>query len=234
MKSDKLSSLDYAQFGKVPLFKTLSMDAVIEVCRAGEVRKVDRGSFYFIQGDIADQMYLLLVGRIKLTQLNGDGQQILLRVIGPYSLFGLIVMAQVEQYPVSAEALEDCTALAWTQSCLMQFVSRYPVFALNALQMMALYTQEFQERLRQMATERVENRLAHTLLRLASQSGKKVATGVLIDLRLTRKDLGEMTGTTLYTVSRLLRQWENQGLITADREHIIICNPHGLVRIAEG
>jgi CRP-like cAMP-binding protein len=115
----------------------------------------------------------------------------------------------------------------------MQFVTRYPTFALNAIQAMASHTQEFQERLRQMGTERVEHRLAHTLLRLASQTGKKMPDGVLIDLPLTRQDLGEMTGTTLYTVSRLLSQWESQGLIIADREHIVIRYPHGLVQIAE-
>ncbi len=115
----------------------------------------------------------------------------------------------------------------------MQFVTRYPTFAFNAIQMMAAHTQEFQERFRQMATERVERRLAQTLIRLASQSGRKVPEGILIDLPLTRQDLGEMTGTTLYTVSRLLTQWENQGLIIADRERIVIRFAHGLVSIAE-
>ncbi|MHB8818430.1 MAG: helix-turn-helix domain-containing protein, partial [Bellilinea sp.] len=75
--------------------------------------------------------------------------------------------------------------------------------------------------------------LARTLLRRASQAGKKTDDGVLIDLALTRQDLAEMTGTTLYTVSRILSQWETQGLVRSGRERVTIRFPHGLVAIAE-
>jgi CRP/FNR family transcriptional regulator, nitrogen oxide reductase regulator len=165
--------------------------------------------------------------------MNADGQQILMRAIGPYNLFGAVAMTQQETYPVSAETMEECAALAWTKPTIMGLIGRFPPLAINAIQLMAQYTQEFQERFRQLATERVERRLAHTLLRLASQTGKKIPEGVWIDLPLTRQDLAEMTGTTLYTVSRLLSQWEAQGLIIADRERIVIRFPHGLVSIAE-
>jgi CRP-like cAMP-binding protein len=71
------------------------------------------------------------------------------------------------------------------------------------------------------------------LLRLARQAGRKVENGVLLDLPLSRQDLGEMTGTTLYTVSRIMSNWEQNGLIETGRERVVICNPHGLVTIAE-
>ena len=83
--------------------------------------------------------------------------------------------------------------------------------ALNAIQMMSDHVQEFQERFRQLATERVERRLARTILRLASQSGRKTDEGVLIDFPLSRQDLAEMCGTTLYTVSRTLSEWAGKG-----------------------
>jgi CRP/FNR family transcriptional regulator, nitrogen oxide reductase regulator len=233
MISNELPAIDYNLIQQIRLFKDLPNEALQDICREAQAKRIEKDGFFFLQGDLAERQYLLLTGRLKLTQTNADGQSMLLRAIGPYSLFGLVVLAQVELYPVSAEALEDCTALGWTKPTLMQFVTRYPAFALNAIQAMASHTQEFQERLRQMGTERVEQRLAHTLLRLASQTGKKTPEGVLIDLPLTRQDLGEMTGTTLYTVSRLLSQWESQGLIIADREHIVIRYPHGLVSIAE-
>lgn len=81
--------------------------------------------------------------------------------------------------------------------------------------------------------ERVERRIARTLLRLVRQSGRKVSEEVLIDIPLSRQDLAEMNGTTLFTVSRTLSQWEQQGLIQAGRERIVIVMPHGLVSIAE-
>jgi CRP-like cAMP-binding protein len=234
MHSNSHPIIDYAAVAQTLLFKGIPESDLKDICAEAQLRKMSKGAFFFVQGDLAERQYMLLTGRVKLTQVSPDGQQTLLRAIGPYNLFGAVVLAQAEEYPVSAEANDESTALGWAKPVLMRFVARYPAFALNAIQLMAAHTREFQERFRQMATERVEHRLAHTLLRLASQSGVKIAEGVLIDLPLTRQDLGEMTGTTLYTVSRLLTQWEHQGLIIADRERIVIRYPHGLVTIAEG
>ena len=75
--------------------------------------------------------------------------------------------------------------------------------------------------------------MARTLLRLARQTGQRTDEGVLLDLPLSRQDLGEMTGTTLYTVSRIVSSWEQQGFVQTGRERIVIRDPHGLVTIAE-
>ena len=71
------------------------------------------------------------------------------------------------------------------------------------------------------------------LPRLDRQSGRKIEDGVLIDLPLTRQDLAEMTGTTLYTVSRVLTEWDNQGLVQSQRQRVVIRAPHRLVKIGE-
>jgi CRP-like cAMP-binding protein len=103
----------------------------------------------------------------------------------------------------------------------------------NALGVLASHVREFQNRYRELATERVERRLARTILRLANQTGRKIEEGVLLDLPLTRQDLAEMSGTTLFTVSRILSRWEVDGLILSGRERLVIRFPHGIVRIAE-
>ena len=84
-----------------------------------------------------------------------------------------------------------------------------------------------------MSTERVEQRIAHALLRLVNQSGRKTEEGIEIDFPLSREDVAEMTGTTLHTVSRLLSKWESEGLVTGGRQRIIVKDPHALFLIAE-
>ena len=229
----KLPVIDYDAAGQTTLFHGLERDEIEMVCQEGAVRKILKGEFFFIQGDPAEYLFLLIQGRVKLTQSDPDGQQVLMRAIGPYSFFAAVALSQHGIYPVTAEAMEDCAAIAWSKTSLARFTSQYPVLSANAIQLFADSVKEFQERFRQMATERVERRLARTLLRLAGQTGKKTPEGVLIDLPLTRQDLAEMTGTTIFTVSRLLTAWENQGLIIADREHIVLRAPHSLVEIAD-
>ena len=216
-----------------PLLAGLTAAEASRVRSAARQQLKKPGGVFFMQGDPADAVYSIETGRVRLSQVTAEGQQILLRVIGPGTVFGAIALARVDTYPVTAEAAEECTALVWPSSVLMGLVEQMPKLALNAIQLMAGHVQEFQDRFREMATQRVERRLARTLLRLASQTGRKTDEGVLIDLALTRQDLAEMTGTTLYTVSRILSQWETQGLVRSGRELVVIRYPHGLVKIAE-
>lgn len=222
-----------AEIGKVPLFQGVAQPNLEELIQAARQKHLQAGEFFFLQDDPAENMYLLVDGRVKLSQAGPDGGQALIKVLTPFSLFALVAMTTASNYLVNAQAAEDSLALYWTRRDLMEFVLRAPQMAENAMRIMAEQLQEITERFRQVTTERVERRLVYTLFRLAAQAGKKVKEGVLIDLTLTRQDLAEMSGTTLYTVSRMLSSWEKQGLVIASRERVIICNPHGLARILE-
>jgi CRP-like cAMP-binding protein len=116
---------------------------------------------------------------------------------------------------------------------LAGLIERYPRIALNMLEVVAGHYQRLLDRYQELATERVERRVARALLRLARQVGQKEEDGVLIGLPLSREDLAEMTGTTLYSVSRILSRWEHQGLVESGRERVLIHHPHALVAIAE-
>jgi CRP/FNR family transcriptional regulator, nitrogen oxide reductase regulator len=197
------------------------------------VRAVPAGSCFFLQSDLATLFYVLIEGRVRLTQVTAEGQQVILRFITPGEGMGIVAALGAMDYPASAEALGACQALMWEGRMVAALMERYPRLALNGMRLLAQRVREFQDRLRELATERVERRVARMLLRLARQSGHKVAGGILIDLPLSRQTLAEMTGTTLYTVSRILSQWEAQGLVESGRERVVIRHPHGLVVIAD-
>jgi CRP-like cAMP-binding protein len=93
--------------------------------------------------------------------------------------------------------------------------------------------QETHTRVLEMSTQQVERRVAHALLRLARQAGRKVEQSVEIDFPISRQDIAEMTGTTLHTVSRTLSAWERQGLIESGRQRIVLRDPHRLFALAE-
>lgn len=217
----------------VELFKGLE-ESQIEAIRL-EARRIGlaRDAYLFYQGDPAERVHVLLEGSIKLTQVTMEGQQVLMRYIQPGEAFTVLAALDGIEYPASALATMDSEVLAWDRATIKSLMMKYPRIALNILDVVAVHVREFQDRLRELATERVERRIARALLRLANQAGRRTSDGVLIDLPLSRQDLAEMTGTTLYTVSRTLSQWENQGLVRSSREKVIILIPHGLVAIAE-
>jgi CRP/FNR family transcriptional regulator, nitrogen oxide reductase regulator len=220
---------------RVAVFKAASDEDVHAIAGLGIERAVEEGGFFFLQGDQADYLYIMLSGRAKLCQIGPDGQQVNLRTLIPGQLFGALGAVQHgAAYPACAQALEDSVAIAIESAAFGRLLETRPHLSFGMMKLMTGYIQEMQERYRELATERVEQRIAHVLLRLAGQSGKRVEEGVLIELNFSRQELAEMSGTTLYTVSRTLSAWEKQGIISTGRERVVITNPHGLVRLADG
>lgn len=215
------------------LFAGVDGNLLEQAYRAAYRRRLRAHEFLFHQGEEANTFYLLLTGRARLLQLTPEGHQVIIRYMGPGDGMGIIVALSEIPYPLSCEAVTDCETLAWDRATTLHFMEKSSVLALNGLRMVAGRFRDLQRRYQELATERVERRVARTLLRLTRQAGKRVPAGVLLDLPLSRQDLGELTGTTLYTVSRILSRWEQEGLITTGRERVIVCKPHGLVAIAE-
>jgi CRP-like cAMP-binding protein len=218
---------------RVPLFAGLRREQLALVAAAARRRSVQAGAFFFQQGEPAATSYVLLRGRVRVTQLSPEGHQVILHMIGPGDGFALVAPFSGGEYGVAAEVVEDAEALAWDGQTMERLMSEHSPLAINALRFLSGRLHELQERYRELATERVERRVARAVLRLARHAGRKTDAGILIDLPLSRQDLAEMTGTTLYTVSRILSGWEAAGLVEVGRERVVIKRGHGLVRVAE-
>lgn len=203
------------------------------VAAAATERTVTAGEILFRQGDDATRLYFFTRGRVKLTQLTAHGHEVIVRYIGPGEPCGGVAVLGDQSYPVTGEAVQDSRALVWEGASLRRLAEEIPALALSTTKVISSRMREVQDRFRELATERVAQRVARSLLRLARQAGRRTETGVLIDMPLSRQDLAEMNGTTLYTVSRILSEWESRGLVAAGRERVEIRAPHGLVSIAE-
>lgn len=205
-----------------PVFAGLSTSALGDVVSASRLRAVPANGQIIRQGDEACAFGILLRGRAKMVQVTQEGRQVLLRYIVSGQEFGLIAALRGFTYPLTIEAVEACQVLCWPGVRLAEFFGRYPQISLNALHIMVIRNQETQLRYRELLTDRVEQRLARALLRLSTIAGEATAQGTLITLALTREDLAELIGATLFTVSRTLSQWEQAGHIESGRERILI------------
>jgi CRP/FNR family transcriptional regulator, nitrogen oxide reductase regulator len=221
------------QLSKVALFQGVAPDVLARILSSAHSKRLEPGELFFAEGDDAGEFFVLTAGRVKLTQLTPEGHQVVLRVVGPGEAFGGVGAFGDPIYPVSAEAVESSAALAWTSPTMRQLLATEPLIGLNALHFVAARYHDLQRRYRQLMTERVERRVARALLRLVHDAGRRVEGGIEISFPVSRQDIAEMTGTTLYTVSRLLSAWEGQGIVQSGRQHIVLTKPHALVAIAE-
>lgn len=215
-----------------PVFEQLDDCVLATVLAEATQRTVAPGDVIVRQGDAAIAFGVLAGGRAKMIQVTPDGRQILLRYIVAGQEFGLIAALPDLAYPLTIEAVDVCNVLFWPSTTLAGYFGRYPQLALNALRIMVVRNQELQARYRELLTDRVEQRLARALLRLAQVAGAPADNGTLISLPLTREDLAELIGATLYTVSRTLSQWDQMGLVSAGRERVVVIDATALDEIA--
>ncbi len=228
--------LNPADLRRVSVFNDATDDDLELFAEKGTLRTMEEGEFFFFQGDPASHMYVLVSGRAKLVQSSPTGQQVILRTINEWQTFGALgVVRPNATYPVTAQALIASAALAIESELMKAMLPTRPYLNLGLMQIMTNHITEMQERFREMATERVERRIARTVLRLASQIGKRVAEDKpFVELPLSRQEIAEAAGASIFTVSRALAEWERQGVIEAGRERVVIKNPHKLLQISEG
>ena len=215
------------------LFAGLSSPDLALVTAAARQRRVATGSRIFNQGDENVRAHVVIDGGVRISQTGSDGAQIVFRFIGPGEMFGTVALFTDGRYPADATALEDTLEASWSESDLLDLMMRRPKIAINAIRIIGKRLQEAQDRMRELATQQAERRIAHALIRLAQQSGQDTAAGTAISFPLRRKDVADVAGTTLHTASRILSGWEKAGLLSSRHRRLTVRNPSELLRVAE-
>jgi CRP-like cAMP-binding protein len=181
-----------------------------------------RGHVLARQGEPARHFYLVESGFLKVLQLTAEGTELIVRFVAAGEPFGGVVALGNAPYPVSATVAQPSVVRSWTREAVTELLMQTPQVRVNIMREMATHMTDALTRVRELTTSRVGPRLAHTLLRLARQCGQRVPEGVLIAQPLTRQELADLTGTTLYTVSRTLTKWESMGLLESRHRCLLL------------
>jgi CRP-like cAMP-binding protein len=229
-----MANVDRSVVADLPMFAGLDADKLDEILKQAQSVRYPKGTNVFDQDAVATSFFVLLHGHLRVTKLTPNGQQVVVRFVAPGEIFGIAKAIGRATYPGTATAVVDSVALVWPSAAWPRLVERNPALAANALQTVGSRLQEAHTRVVEMSTEQVERRVAHALLRLAKQAGRRVEEGVQIDFPISRQDVAEMTGTTLHTVSRIISAWEDRGWVEGGRQKIVIREAHKLFVLAEG
>jgi len=208
------------------LFADLPQQAIEKVAWLARPKVIARDELLFMQGQPARTIALIRTGSIKISQLSNTGNEVILWIYGAGTVIGTLTDPMSCCYTSSARALEQSTALVWEYEALQALMQEYPQMRVNASHILAVRLNELEERFREVATEKVAKRVAYALLRLLKHIGKKVNGGV--EVSLSREELAQMTGTTLFTISRLFSKWDELGYVLPRRNAVVVCDNHML------
>jgi CRP-like cAMP-binding protein len=180
--------------------------------------------------EFEDSVLLLLSGCLKIMQLGGNGQQIIVRLSGPGDLLGNGGRPVESAHSSSASTLQASIALVWSTKDFHSIVDRFPILQRNISRSLERQLKEIDARYREVSTEKVGARLSSQLVRLLSKVGKQADNHV--EIALSQRELAQLTGTTLFTVSRLLSRWESLGIVSGRREAVLIRDVPALMDLA--
>jgi CRP-like cAMP-binding protein len=216
---------------QLPSFFNLTQTECRDILAAAHEKEFLRRHSIFVEGAPCRQVLLVLAGCIKTTQLGATGCEVILRLSGPGELVGALESYLGSNSLVTARTTQPTTALVWDAKNFETISDRYPILRRNATRLIGVRLQELEERFREISTQKVAPRLSHQLIRLSSQL-RQHANGAL-EIGLSREELAQLTGTTLFTVSRLLSRWERLGIVSTGREAVVVRNLQALVGLSE-
>jgi len=216
---------------RIPIFANLSAADSNAILSAAHEKEFGRRQTIFVEGAPCRQVLLLVTGCVKTTQLGPTGCEVILRLNGPGELIGAVESYLGNNNLVTARTTQTTTALVWEASTFEAVSDRFPVLRRNTARLLGFRLQELEERFREISTQKVAPRLSQQLIRLSNQL-RQHSQGVL-EIGLSREELAQLTGTTLFTVSRLLCQWERQGIVSTRREAVVVRNLKALMEMSE-
>lgn len=214
------------------LFAGVTREDCLKIASCAKARSFARDELLFMQGQPVRDLVLLQTGRVKLTQLSSAGNEVILWMNGEGDAVNVVPgTSACSSHTCSARALEMCKALTWEYSRLQSLLAEHPQIRANINKILYSRLQELEERFREVATEKVAKRLALALHRLLKSVGKPHRGGIQVSL--SREELAQMTGTTLFTISRILSKWSDQGFILPLREAVVVRDPLRLETIGD-
>jgi CRP-like cAMP-binding protein len=214
---------------KADLFRGLERQALVAAAACASRISVRSGEQLLKQGDPPLHLFLVERGRIKMSAVSQGGTEVTLRFMQEGDIIGCAAVFRDMPYPASGTAIDDTSVVVWSASQFNTLVRRFPALAANALRIVSGRAEEFLQRLRETATERVEQRIARALLRYAATDPHASKDG---PIGISRQQLADIANASIYTVSRTISAWAKQGLITAGRGHITIRDHERLTMIA--
>lgn len=207
------------------LFERLSAEELRRVESRSRARTFAARSPIYLPAEKADSVFVLSSGRAKICHITPEGKQSILSFIEPGELFGELAIFDQEQREEYAETISKCNVVMISREVMQQLMEDHADVSLQITKLIGLRRKRIERRLKQLLFLSNRERLTHLLLELAEQYGKTTAEGLDIGIKLSHQDLANVIGSTRETVTVVLGELQNEGLISVGRRKVVIKQP---------
>lgn len=219
-----VSQAKYWHLKQVGLFSGLPDSDLRQLVGIADLRLFKHGEEIFRTGDLADRVYVIRTGKVRVYRAMEDNKEATLSYRGPGQMVGESSITGEPLRHDCAEVVEDAFICMIDRERFRGYLLRHPDLALQIAGVIARRRSDAESRITDLLSKDVKTRLAHTLARLAEQYGEEDedAGGTRIDLRLTQTDLGQLVGSTRETTSMAFNAFRREGLVDAEDRSVIV------------
>ncbi len=212
--------------GQSFIFSSLNDDELGELADLATERSFAPNEFIFWDGDAPEWFYIVAEGTVKVLKYSSSGREFIIAFFGPGEMLGEVAVFENKPYPASAQAVTETKVVGIKRENFLSFLANRPQVALRIINVLGGRLRDAQSRLRDLAGERVEQRLASVLLMLSAKRG--------LTLPFTRQEIANMAGTTTETAIRVMSHLKDRGIIRSVRGKVTVLNEEKLRLLSEG
>jgi CRP/FNR family transcriptional regulator, cyclic AMP receptor protein len=208
--------------GSLWIFQNLASEDVEALAKKALRKKMIKGEKLFMQGDSADEVFLIKGGRIKLTKVLENGTELMLDLRKAGDFVGENMFSEEGEYPVSAVCLEDTLTCGFTRSQFEELVLKHPTVGLQVIKTLSERISRLTDRVGNLSVTNIEDRLYQVLRNVAKEHGAQSPQGVMIQFPMTHEDLSFLTGAHRVTITRAMKALKKAGKIILEDRRLIL------------
>jgi CRP/FNR family transcriptional regulator, cyclic AMP receptor protein len=216
------------------VFGALADDELDGLIKQGRTTVYRNGAVVFRTGDPAEDLMIVLDGRIKLSSASVNGNEVIFDFIGPGRCFGEAALLDAKTRTREATAVKASAVFALRRRDVLACLEQHPEVAVRIIRVLCERLSRATEMFEDRSQHRLSSRTARTLLRLASEYGSHEGNVVRIGLQISQSEIAAIVGATREKVNRQLCAWRRSGILAVDEGHLMIHRLAALQRMAAG
>lgn len=187
--------------------------------------KSERGSFLFQEGMVAEELYIIVSGKVQISKITSDGRELSLRICGENDICGeLTLFTDNPRYLLSAKVLEEGEVYAIKKDIIESEIFQNSKLAFEFMKWMSDHFRKTQTKFRDLVLNGKRGALFSTLIRMSNSYGVPKNKEILIDLPLTNQELANFCGTSRESTNRILSDLKRDKIISIKKGKISILN----------
>jgi CRP/FNR family cyclic AMP-dependent transcriptional regulator len=215
-------------FRNVPLFQGIPPDDLDDLEARAEAHNLRKKQALWEPGQASDRVYFVRTGIIKISKVSEEGRELTLQFHVKGDLLGEVAAFSPGPHETVAEAYEDTQLFSLTRDEFLKVMRKWPEVALRVSQLVLDRRKRLENRVAALLFKTAHARLAALFVDLAADFGVRDSRGIIINIKLTHKEMASLIGATRETVSFAILDLRRDGLIQTEAKRVVILDEHRL------